>query len=150
MLPLTRSVGYKTKVRFSHTRTTVAGEPLLRVLDKLSKSKRDLMLGLRYGYPLCCVLNFTLDSLRGIPSGLSRGESYNEKLGSYVPCEFHKRVKHALTSSESLRLLNSGYSVEHLAPKDLIETRVNGRLVSSMRIPVGSDALYVSQIKLKT
>ncbi|MGD0175610.1 MAG: hypothetical protein ABSC50_02155 [Candidatus Bathyarchaeia archaeon] len=122
----------------------------MRVLDKLSKSKSDFMFGLRYGYPLCCVLNFTIDSLIGIPSGVSRGESYNTKVGPYVPCHFHKRVKHALTPSESLLLLNSEYSVEHLAPKDLIETRVNGRLVSRMRIPAGLDAIYVSQIKLKT
>jgi len=107
------------------------------------------MLGLSYGYPLCCILNFTIDSLLGVPSGLSRGESYSGKFGSYIPCEFHKKVKRALTPSESLHLLSSGYSVEHLAPEDLIETRVNGRVVSSMRIPAGLDAVYVSQIKLK-
>jgi hypothetical protein len=142
--------GLRNQSKASADIVTCAGKLLLRVLDRLSKSKRDFMLGLSYGYPLCCVLNFTIDSLLGVPSGLSRGESYSRKLGSYVPCEFHKRVKHALSSSESLRLLNSGYSIEHLAPKDLIETRVNGRLVSSMRVPAESDALYVSQIKLKS
>jgi hypothetical protein len=125
------------------------GRSRMQVWDRLSKSKGDFIVGLRYGYPLCCVLNFTIDSLLGIPSGLSRGESHHAEIGPYVPCHFHKRVRHTLTRRESMLLLKSGYSVEHLAPTDLIETKVNGRLVSRMRIPVGLDAIYVSQIKLR-
>jgi hypothetical protein len=30
----------------------------------------------KYGYPICCVVNYSLDSFLGIPSGLSRGETH--------------------------------------------------------------------------
>ncbi len=147
LLPSASIVGYETKV--THWNRLCLCGLRLQILDRLIKSKRDVKLGLDYGYPLCCVLNFTIDSLLGVPSGLSRGEAYDEKLGSYVPCEFHKRVKHSLTPKESLRLFDSGFRVEHLAPKDLIETRVNGRLIASVEIPAELDGVYVSQIRLK-
>ena len=120
----------------------------MRVLDSFSKAGRDFLVGLRQGYPTCCVLNYALDSLRGIPAGLSRGVVSGPSCGDYVPCRLHKRVRRALSSRESLTLLNSGFSVEHLAPQDLIETRVNGKVITRMRIPEGLDAVFLSQVKL--
>jgi hypothetical protein len=48
-----------------------------------------------------------------------------------------------------MQLLNSGFSVEHLAPYDLVETRVNGRIITSVRVPKGFDAIFLSQIQLQ-
>jgi len=119
------------------------------MLNRVAKAKRDFVVGVRYGYPLCCVLNYALDSALGTPAGLRRGETYDPRSGTYVPCHFHRRVQHSLSPSQSLQLLNSGFSVEHLAPEDLIETRVNGRVVASIRVPKGLDAVFLSQVRFK-
>ena len=126
----------------------LAGEEL-QVLTRLRKAKRDLIAGLRYRYPLCCTLNYALDAVLGLPAGLSRGERIDPSIGTYVPCHFHKRVQHSLSSTESMQLLNSGFSVEHLAPEDTVETRVNGRVVSRVRVPKGLDALFLSQVRFR-
>jgi hypothetical protein len=114
---------------------------LLRALDAFSS-------GLKSGYPLCCVLNYVLDALLGIPSGISRGERFDPNWGSYVPCHYHKRVTQSLSRSACSELLDSGFAVEHLAPEDQIETRINGRVVSAVRIPPGNDAVFLSQLRL--
>jgi len=119
------------------------------LLDRLSKSIRDLVSGLRYGYPVCCVFNYFLDSFLSIPSGLSRGEITDPTLGTYVPCHFHRRVNGPLSRGECLQLLGSGFAVEHLAPQDTVETLVNGKVVSKIRIPQGADGLFLSQIVLR-
>ena len=115
---------------------------------RVRRAIRDIMKGLSIGYPLCCTVNYALDSLRGVPAGLRRGETQNANVGSYVPCIFHMRVKNQLTKQQSLELLNSGFAVTHLAPHDSVEIRVNGDIVSSLRIPKGTDGLLLSQVRL--
>jgi hypothetical protein len=131
-----------------HPFAVFRGKALL-ILQRLSKARRDFVVGVRYGYPLCCVLNYTLDSVLGTPAALRRGETLNPRTGTYVPCHFHKRVQRALSPTESMQLLKSGFSVEHLAPDDFIETRVNGRVVTSVRVPKGLDAVFVSQVRFQ-
>jgi hypothetical protein len=114
---------------------------LLRALEAFSS-------GLKYGYPVCCVLNYALDALLGIPSGITRGEKVDLKSGTYVPCHYHRRVTQSISRSACSQLLDSGFAVEHLAPEDQIETRINGKIVSAVRIPAGSDAIFLSQIRL--
>ena len=48
-----------------------------------------------------------------------------------------------------MQLLGSGFAVEHLAPQDTVETLVNGKVVSKIRIPQGADGLFLSQIVLR-
>lgn len=119
------------------------------MLGRVIHAIRDLASGLSYGYPACCVFNYTLDTLRGTPAGLRRGERYDSTLGTYVPCVFHTRVKTALSRQESLEFLNSGFSATHLAQEDSVEIRVNGKLVSGLRIPKGTDAVLLSQVRLR-
>lgn len=119
------------------------------MLSRFFRAGRAFVSGLKYGYPICCVANYSLDSFLGIPSGLSRGEDRAPSLGTYVPCHFHKRVLKTLTPVECAQLLQTGFAVEHLGPNDSLETRVNGQVVSRMRIPEGFDAVYLSQINLK-
>lgn len=126
-----------------------AGEEALQILERLLKGKRDFTVGVQHRYPLCCVLNYVLDSLLGTPAGLRRGETLDPRTGTYVPCHFHKRVHRSLSPTESMHLLNSGFSVEHLAPEDLLETRVNGKVVASVRVPKDLDAVFVSQVRFQ-
>lgn len=119
------------------------------MLNRISGAIRAFTSGLKYGYPICCVANYSLDSFLGVPSGLSRGETYVASIGTYVPCHFHKRVLKPLTPLECARLLRSGFAVEHLSPNDRLETRVNGQIVSRVRIPDGFDALFLSQVSLR-
>ena len=119
------------------------------MLVRLTKAARDLVAGFHYGYPPCCVFNYAFDSVLGLPAGLSRGEKLDPWVGTYVPCHFHKHVQRSLSAIESMRLLNSGFSVEHLAPEDTVETRVNGRIVSRVRVPKGFDAIFLSQVRLR-
>lgn len=117
--------------------------------SRIEQAVRVFASGLRYGYPICCVCNYAFDSLLGVPSGLSRGERSDPSLGTYVPCGFHKQVTKSLPAQECLQLLKSGFAVEHLNPDDILETRVNGKVVSSLRVPFGVDAVYLSQIRLR-
>lgn len=100
------------------------------------------MTGLREHYPLCCVLNFCLDRLLGVPSGIARGVAVSTILGEYVPRHFHKRVKYSLLRSEWLRIAdNPTPCVEHLAPSDTVRIVVNDSVVWQGRVPQGHDAL---------
>jgi hypothetical protein len=119
------------------------------MFSRLFRAIRAFVSGLEYGYPICCVANYSLDTFLGIPSGLSRGEEYAPSVGTYVPCRFHKRVLKALTQVECAQLLRTGFAVEHLGPNDSLETRVNGQVVSRMRVPNGFDAVFLSQIDLR-
>jgi hypothetical protein len=103
---------------------------------------------LEFGYPLCCVFNYSLDSLLGIPSGLSRGEVADPTTGTYVPCHFHKRVKKSLSRSQCLQLLNTGCLVEHLAPQSTVETLVDGKVVSSVQVPDEMRGVFLQQLRL--
>jgi len=118
------------------------------VLGCVARASANVVRGLKCGYPLCCVLNYSLDSLLGIPSGLSRGELVKPRTGTYVPCYFHKRVKKSLSRSECLQLLNTGCLVEHLPPQSTIQTLVDGRVISSTRVPEGTRALLLQQLRL--
>jgi hypothetical protein len=118
------------------------------ILGYVARAAASVVRGLKCGYPLCCVLNYSLDSLLGIPSGLSRGEVAMPKTGAYVPCYFHRRVKKSLSRSECLQLLKTGCLVEHLPPQSTIQTLVDGRVISSTRIPEGTRAVFLQQIRL--
>jgi hypothetical protein len=117
--------------------------------SRVSRAIRDIALGLRNGYPICCVMNYALDSIVETPAGLRRGEKRDPILGTYVPCVLHAEVRKPLSRSESLQLLNSGFAVTHLAPDDSVEVHVNGRIVSGLRIPKGTDAVFLSQVRMR-
>jgi len=120
------------------------------ILGSTTRAVTSFVRGLRLGYPACCVLNYSLDSLLGIPSGLSRGESSSPNTGAYVPCHFHKKVGKSLTRSECLQLLHTGFLVEHLAPESRIETLVDGKLISSTWVPRGSRGVFLQQLRLES
>lgn len=53
-------------------------------------------IGLEYGYPVCCVIHFSWDTIRGNPPALRRGGIHKpgeEKV--YVPCIFHYLLGHS-------------------------------------------------------
>lgn len=119
------------------------------ILSSTARAIGSFVRGLRLGYPACCVFNYSLDSLLGIPSGLSRGEASSPNTGPYVPCHFHKKVRKSLSRSECLQLLHTGFLIEHLAPESTIETLVDGKLIASTRVPKGSRALLLQQLRLE-
>lgn len=67
-----------------------------RIIMSISRFLGDLRLGLYYGYPRCCILQFCFESaigeLRGTPikQGLNRGFIRLTSTQVYVPCSFHK------------------------------------------------------------
>lgn len=132
----------------SNDRSMYPAETHTRILSSVSRAIASVVSGLRCGYPVCCVFNYSLDSLLGIPSGLSRGEVVTSKTGAYVPCYFHKRVKKSLSRSECVQLLKTGCLVEHLPPHSTIQTLVDGRVISSTRIPDGMSGVLRQQLRL--
>ncbi len=122
--------------------------PRLGISSRIASAIHSISAGLRFGYPLCCVFNYSLDMLLDIPSGLSRGEVRDAKIGAYVPCHFHKRVKHSLSRSDCLKLMDSGCLVEHLAPCSTVQTVVDGRVVSSVQVPEAMRGLFMQQLRL--
>lgn len=108
----------------------------------LRQAANDLLTGLREHYPLCCVLNYCLDRLLGVPSGISRGGINDPVVGEYVPCHFHRRVKYPVLRSDWLRIVDGlAPCVEHLAPNDTVCLMVNARIVYRATIPRNHDAL---------
>ncbi len=117
------------------------------MIGRVGRAVRGLLQGLKFGYPFCCVLNYSFDTLLGLPSGLSRGETSSTTLGPYVPCHYHKKLN-ALSRRECLELIKGGYLVERLAPNAKVEMFVNGKVVSAIYIPEGIEGLLLQQIKL--
>lgn len=118
------------------------------ILGHLSRAIGSIVLGLKMGYPVCCVLNYSLDALLGIPSGLSRGELRSPALGVYVPCHFHSRVGRPLSRSECLNILRTGSAVEHVAARSAIQTIVNGKVIFSTHVPTGMSGVLLEQLIL--
>jgi hypothetical protein len=118
------------------------------IVTRIARAIHTARDGLKFGYPLCCVFNYSLDSLLGIPSGLSRGEIANSRAGPYVPCHFHKKVKRSLSRTQCLQLLDTGCLVEHLAPQSTVETLVDGRIVASVQVPDGMRGVFLQQLRL--
>jgi hypothetical protein len=116
---------------------------LLR-LGLVRQAANDLLIGLREHYPLCCILNFCLDRLLRIPSGISRGAINAPIVGQYVPCHFHKRVLWSFSNAESLELLESGGT--HLAPNDVVEVRINDIVFSKVTVPSACDAILFNRV----
>jgi hypothetical protein len=110
------------------------------------QTANDLLMGLREHYPLCCVLNFCLDRLLGIPSEISRGGINDPIIGHYVPCHFHKRVFRSFSKAESLELLE--LSEAHLAPNDVVEVRINDIVFCNVTVPSACDAVLFNRIVL--
>jgi hypothetical protein len=122
--------------------------PSSGIVNRIARAIHSARDGLKFGYPLCCVLNYSLDLLLGIPSGLSRGEIADFRAGPHVPCHFHKRVKKSLSRTQCLQLLDTGSLVEHLAPQSTVETRVDGRVVASVQVPDGMRGVFLQQLRL--
>jgi hypothetical protein len=118
------------------------------IFNRIAGAIYSLREGSKFGYPICCVFNYSLDSLLGVPSGLSRGEITNPTTGTYVPCHFHKKVKKSLSKSQCLQLLDTGCLVEHLAPQSTVETLVDGKVVASVQVPDGMRGVFLQQLKL--
>lgn len=119
------------------------------ILGHLSRAIGSIVLGLKMGYPVCCVLNYSLDTLLGIPSGLSRGEIQSPALGAYAPCHFHRRVERPLSRSECLNLVRTGSAVEHVASRSKIQTVVNGKTIFSTYVPEGMSGVLLEQLILE-
>jgi hypothetical protein len=120
------------------------------VLRCVARAIESVIHGLKFGYPICCVFNYSLDSLLGIPSGVSRGEKMTPAREEYVPCHFHKKVKKSMSRSECLQLLDTGCLVEHLAPESTVETILDGRVISSTRVPKGIRGVLLQQLRLES
>lgn len=66
-------------------KTIDAGREGWSALSPIEKALRDLINGLEYGYPLCCIEEYCLDSLEGRYSAWRRG-TVPWGFGKYVPC----------------------------------------------------------------
>lgn len=55
-------------------------------LPTIQRALRDVEAGLFYGYPLCCIEEFCMDTLDGLYSGLRRGHIDTDDGRRYVPC----------------------------------------------------------------
>lgn len=117
-------------------------------LGRLSRAIGSIVLGLKIGYPVCCVLNYSLDELLGIPSGLSRGELRTSELGAYAPCHFHRRVQRPLSRFECLNIVRTGSAAEHVAARSTIQTIVNGKTIFSTYVPSGMSGVLLEQLIL--
>jgi hypothetical protein len=125
------------------------GTPSGGILGHLSRAIGSIFLGLKMGYPVCCVLNYSWDTLLGIPSGLSRGEIETPALGAYAPCHFHSRVGRPLSRSECLNLVRTGSAVEHVAARSTIQTVVNGKTIFATYVPEGMSGVLLEQLILE-
>lgn len=117
------------------------------MIGRAARAVKDLLRGIKLRYPICCVLNYSLDTILGVPAGLSRGEISSPPVGTYVPCHLHKRIR-SLSRTECDEFMKSGYTVERLAPNATLEMRVDGKVVSSLHIPEGLEALLLQQVRL--
>lgn len=120
---------------------------LAPLIGRVARAIEALLQGARFGYPVCCVLNYSFDTLLGLPSGLRRGETCSPRLGTYVPCQYHKKLN-SLPRSECEELMRRGCMVERLAPNSTLEMRVDGKVVSSLQIPEGLEGLLLQQVRL--
>ena len=120
------------------------------ILGNATRAILSIVRGLGLGYPPCCVFNYSLDSLLGIPSGLSRGEVVTPTKGTYVPCHFHKSITKSMSRPKCLQLLRTGCLVEHLAPQSTIATLVDGRVIASTQVPEGVRGVFLQQLRLES
>lgn len=68
-------------------RTDDLGMTTFNKLDRFTDAMCALVNGLKYGYPICCILEFCFDSIDGRLSALRRGGVPNgNDSGVYVPC----------------------------------------------------------------
>lgn len=66
--------------------------------NRVKSAIRDFYLGVKYRFPLCCILNFCLDKLGKKWSGQKRGFKYTRWDVPYVPCIFHTSRYFRITS----------------------------------------------------
>jgi len=72
--------------------------------------------GLKYGYPLCCILDYCFGGTQGLKNGVMyRKDDIND---SWVPCRFHKRL--ALSHYEYMKLLNNG-NIDWYIPMTVVD-----------------------------
>jgi hypothetical protein len=62
--------------------------PSILPKTQITKSIKDLINGIKYGYPLCCIIQFSLDTLRNLP--IQATLRYTDTV-DYVPCNLHIR-----------------------------------------------------------
>lgn len=56
--------------------------------NRVQQAIRDIFNGIRSGYPICCVVNFSIDALLARPSAQLRWNDITD----YVPCVLHARA----------------------------------------------------------
>ena len=66
----------------------------------------DIKMGIESGYPLCCVLNFTIKRFLNIPQANRIKLINNDPFNAYMSCFLHK--KGIITRREHEYLLNNG------------------------------------------
>ena len=79
---------------------------------------RDIRLGLRYGYPPCCVAHFVWDGLWGWPSSMMRWRQFGHvatEPPTFVPCGVFHRGRTTLSLPARLARI-VGFQLRHLAP----------------------------------
>ena len=59
----------------------------ISLLERLLKAINDLVAGLRYHYPICCIINYCVDRILDRPSAQLRWSSRTD----YVECAWHVR-----------------------------------------------------------
>jgi len=91
-------------------------EPLLRHkgLNKIREFIKDIINGIRCGYPICCVLEYSIDRLRGIEEQAYRKDLIikDGKIRDFIPCFIHRRLYKRMSYEDALRLRNPEYYVE--------------------------------------
>jgi hypothetical protein len=64
--------------------------PSLTPKYRIKKAIKDIINGIKEGYPICCVINFSIDTLRNLPiQGIIRYTNVTNF--QYVPCKIHYR-----------------------------------------------------------
>ena len=89
-------------------------ETFYKGLNKIREFIKDIINGIRCGYPICCVLEYSIDRLRGIEEQAYRKGLIikDGKIQDFVPCFIHRRLYKRISYEDALRLRNPEYHVE--------------------------------------
>jgi len=89
-------------------------ETFYKGLNKIREFIEDIINGIRCGYPICCVLEYSIDRLRGIEEQAYRKGFIikDGKIQDFVPCFIHRRLYKRISYEDALRVLNPGYHVK--------------------------------------
>ena len=89
-------------------------ETFYKGLNKIREFIEDIINGIRCGYPICCVLEYSIDRLRGIEEQAYRKGFIikDGKIQDFVPCFIHRRLYKRISYEDALRVLNPEWHVE--------------------------------------